>query len=115
MTFSIRELRNSRLFSSIVVYRYLCETWKRERPHEVNPISDRAVLKRHTDILLFKQYRSSIFKQYVLPIRGLYHRRKYNTVYNRIDQYSYERLTTIYKVTMHPQLNNVDHTEVYYD
>lgn len=105
MSFSLKELRNCEVFSGLVVYRYLCETWKRERPHEINPISDKAHLLHKSDIILYRIERQRWFDQYVEPYRFIYTRRKYVNLKRRISNYDYKKLTNIYRATMNPLLN----------
>jgi hypothetical protein len=105
VTYSLRELRNDETWSGLVCYRYLCETWKRDKPHTVNPVTDVARLKHKSDEILFRLERKRYYAEYVEPYRYRLSRQKYSNMKRRIDNYTYEKLTNIYKATMNPSLN----------
>ena len=107
MSYSLKSLRNSRLFSGLVVYRYHCETFKRGFPHTINPISDKAKLKFKSDELLYRIERVRWYDEYVQPNKEFYDRRKFMTLKRKVDALTYEKLITIYKVTMNPILNTL--------
>lgn len=107
MSYSLKSLRNSSLFSGLVVYRYYCETFKRSRPHTINPVTDKAKLKFRSDELVYKIERKRWYEEYIKPNKKMYHSRKYMVIKKRVDAMSYEKITTIYKVTMNPILNTL--------
>lgn len=104
---SIKNLRNDKLFSGLVVHRYYCETFKREKPHTINPISDVAKLKFKSDEILYKLERKRWYEQYVEPFKWIHQRRKFMTIKKKVEAMDYKTLKRLYKVTMNPLLNTL--------